>query len=125
MSRNGGYPCPRDYALERKLGNNYTCNVTEILNASDKLGAAAKLGLHCSEYALVIVSFNDRGSVGQQLWLTYAKQDDRVHQVVEEIWLQLSRDFDHAVPPPEIAKVTVTNAFKDRPDQGRGWDHLY
>jgi len=125
MSRNGGYPCPRDYVLERQLGNNYTCNVTEILNASDKLGAAARLGLHCSEYALVIVSFSDRGSVGQQLWLTYAKQDDRVHQVVEEIWLQLSRDFDHAVPPPEITKVTVTNAFKDQPDQGRGWDHLY
>jgi hypothetical protein len=61
----------------------------------------------------------------QQLWLSYARQDKRVRQVVEEIWLHVSRDYDHAVPPPTITKVTVTNAFKDQPDQGRGWDRLY
>ncbi|MEY3032036.1 MAG: hypothetical protein RLZZ622_511 [Planctomycetota bacterium] len=126
MSRNGGYPCPQEYPLERRLGRNYTCNVAEILNAENKLRIAAKLGLHSSDYALVIVSFSDRGSIGQSLWLSYARQDEPVRKVVEGIWLQLSRDFSaNDSPHPEITKVIVTNAFKDRPDQGQRWEDLY
>ncbi len=126
MQSNGGYPCPKDYGIERKIGNNFTCNVAEILNADDKLRKAADLGLHSSDYALVIVSLSNRGSVGRLLWLNYARQDEHVRSVVEEIWLQASRDFSPpARPVPTVTKVLVTNALKDRPDEGLSWRDVY
>jgi|GEM_PF-4200658 hypothetical protein len=126
MQSNGGYPCPTDYAIEWKIGNNFTCNVAEILNADDKLRKAAALGLHSSDYALVIVSLSNRGSVGRLLWLNYARQDEHVRSVVEEIWLQASRDFNPpAQPVPTLTKVLVTNALKDRPDEGLSWRDVY
>ena len=73
----------------------------EYRSSGSKLRKAAALGLHSSDYALVIVSLSHHGSIGRLLWLSNTRQDEHVRGVVEEIWLQASRNFN---PPEEVSQ---------------------